>query len=277
MRDLLRLIWLTDMHFDFVNGSIIDDFLSEVQFLRPDAILFTGDIAHARDLEESLTTIQQRVVRPFFFVLGNHDFYLDSIRAVRDRMSRLCQRDSEMVYLTQSDPIELTRHIGLIGHDGWADGRFGDYRRSVVRMHDFSMIDELKGKDKEQRWSVLKSLGDEAAEHVRQVLAKAMQRFKIVYLLTHVPPFREACWHEGRISDDDWAPHFTCKAVGDVVLEVMRHHADKRLIVLCGHTHGSGVAQPAENIRVLTGGATYGYPAIAGVFNLDVDHPGLDK
>lgn len=40
----------------------------------------------------------------------------------------------------------------------------------------------------------------------------------------HVPPFREASWHQGRISDDDWLPHFTCKAVGDVLREAMVAH-----------------------------------------------------
>ena len=71
-------------------------------------------------------------------------------------------------------------------------------------------------------------------------------------LLTHVPPVREACWHEGQLSDDQWAPHFTCLAVGEAILDVMAGHPDKRLTVLCGHTHGQGETQPLPNVQILT-------------------------
>ena len=57
---------------------------------------------------------------------------------------------------------------------------------------------------------------------------------------THLPPLREACWHEGQISDDEWAPHFTCKAIGDVLLEIVPDFPDREVSVYCGHTHSPG-------------------------------------
>ena len=87
-------------------------------------------------------------------------------------------------------------------------------------------------------------------------------------VLTHVPPFREACWHEGRISDDNWLPHFTCKAVGDALLEAMAAAPDHRMTVLCGHTHGGGEAQVLPNLRVLTGDARYGQPVIQRILGI---------
>ena len=41
--------------------------------------------------------------------------------------------------------------------------------------------------------------------HLYDVLPEAMQRFKEVFLVTHVPPQREACWYDGQIADDEWA------------------------------------------------------------------------
>jgi hypothetical protein len=35
-----------------------------------------------------------------------------------------------------------------------------------------------------------------------------------------------------------------------------------QMTVLCGHTHGGGEAQVLLNLRVLTGDARYGQPAI---------------
>ena len=88
-------------------------------------------------------------------------------------------------------------------------------------MNDYRLIAELTGLDKRARWEVLKTLGDEAAAHMRRVLPLALEQFREVVLLTHVPPFREACWHDGRSSDDEWAPHFTCQAMGEAILEIM--------------------------------------------------------
>jgi hypothetical protein len=41
------------------------------------------------------------------------------------------------------------------------------------------------------------------------------------------------------------------------------------LLVLCGHTHGSGEVQILDNLFVMTGGARYGEPAIQHVLNVD--------
>ena len=83
-----------------------------------------------------------------------------------------------------------------------------------------------------------------------------------------MPPFRESCWHEGRISSPDFLPHFTCQAVGEALLEVMDGRPDRHLTVLCGHTHSPGFAQIRDNLIVRTGGAEYGAPVIQEVFEV---------
>jgi hypothetical protein len=40
-------------------------------------------------------------------------------------------------------------------------------------------------------------------------------------------------------------------------------HPDRRILVLCGHTHSAGVHDHAPNLRVLTGAAVYGKPDVA--------------
>ncbi len=150
----------------------------------------------------------------------------------------------------------------LIGHDGWADGRLGDYARSEVLLNDYRLIEELAGLDKEARRARLHALGDEAAAHLRALLPEALRRFRRVIVLTHVPPFKEACWHRGEISNDDWLPHFACRAVGEVLSEATAAHPECEMTVFCGHTHSAGEAQVLPNLRVLTGGVEYGRPAL---------------
>ena len=53
------------------------------------------------------------------------------------------------------------------------------------------------------------------------------------------------------------------------MLDVMRTRPDRELVVLCGHTHGSGRTQILDNLRVLTGGARYGEPRIGEILEFE--------
>jgi predicted phosphohydrolase len=268
---VFRLAWLTDLHLNFLTYAQADEFLARVEALEPDAVLITGDISEARDLGRMLAHIAERLERPVYFVLGNHDFYHGSIREVRALATRLCDSAaSRLCYLTALDePVALTPTVALIGHDGWADARLGDYERSLVMMNDYRLIAELAAHGKRDRWPILQALGDEAAGHIRTVMPRALERFPHVLLATHVPPLREACWHEGRLSDDEWAPHFTCKSMGDAILEIMRDFPERRLTVFCGHTHSPGECRPLLNVEILTGGAKYGLPAVQRILEFE--------
>jgi 3',5'-cyclic-AMP phosphodiesterase len=264
-----RIVWLTDIHLNFLVEHQVRGFLCSVVDARPDAVLISGDIAEAHDICDYLDRIDEAIRAPIYFVLGNHDYYHGSIAEVRERVARFCAERPRLHFLTCGGVEQLTPRVGLVGHDGWADGRLGDYPRSMITMQDFKLIVELAGRTKQSRWEVLKALGDEAAAHVRRFLPLAFENYSEVVLLTHVPPLAEACWHEGRISDEQWMPHFTCQAVGAAILEIMATRPDKRLTVLCGHTHGRGKSEPLANVHVITGGAEYGHPVIERVFEFD--------
>ena len=56
--------------------------------------------------------------------------------------------------------------------------------------------------------------------------------------------------------------------MGDVLEDVMRRHPDVEMTVFCGHTHGAGECQVLPNLRVVTGGAEYGFPQIQQVLEI---------
>ncbi len=260
-----RLAWLTDLHLNFVTLGHVDRLCRAVRESGADAVLLGGDIGEAPDVVEQLEGLDARLGLPVYFVLGNHDFYRGSIARVRAGVEALCARSPRLHWLPGSGVVALTPETALVGHDGWADGRFGDYERSEVLLNDYRLIEELAGLDTRDRLRRLNALGDEAADHFRAVLPEALDRFRRVIALTHVPPFREACWHRGQVSDDAWLPHFACKAVGEALVEAMAAHPDREMTVLCGHTHSPGEAQVLPNLRVLTGGAEYGRPEVQRV------------
>jgi predicted MPP superfamily phosphohydrolase len=261
-----RYVWLTDLHLNFPCLEPSAKFLDRVAALETDGVLLGGDVSEWPDCPNYLRMMAERLAQPIYFVLGNHDYYFSSIATVRGYMERLCEETPRLVWLPRSAPIELAPGVGLIGHDGWADGRLGDYWRSLVMLNDYRLITELSALDKAARLEKLHQLGDETAAHIRRELPETLERFDQVVFLTHVPPFREACWYDGRISNDEWLPHFTCRAAGDALREIMSANPAKQLTVLCGHTHGAGEARILPNLHAITGGAQYGAPEIQRVF-----------
>jgi len=264
----MRAFWLTDIHLNFVPALELADFFIALAAKSPDVLLISGDIGEAKTVRGYLRQIEERIGVPTYFVLGNHDFYFGSIALVRREVSELCGELPRLRYLSNQGVLPLAPAVGLIGHDGWADAREGDYLRSYVMMNDYRLIAELAGFTKSDRRAQLERLGDEAAAHIRRWLPEALQQFPDVMLLTHVPPLRGACWYNGQTSDDEWAPHFVCRAVGDAILGIMPQYPDRKLTVLCGHTHSRGECQPLPNVQILTAAAQYGRPEVERVFNL---------
>lgn len=264
-----RVAWLTDIHLEFLKPPAIDRFLGAVRETGADAVLITGDIAQAPILAGLLRHMVRVLVKPVYFVLGNHDFYRGDIDPVRAEMTALTRERSGAVWLPAAGVVELASGVGLVGHDGWADGRYGHYLRSTVLLNDYVMIDSLKITDAGERLAQLQVLGDQAGDYLRGILPQAAAQYGEVFVMTHVPPFIESCWYEGRTPalDDPYLPHFTCKATGDALLAVADAHPQVRFTVLCGHVHHGGEAQVRPNLRVLTGAAEYEKPTVQRVFS----------
>jgi hypothetical protein len=218
--------------------------------------------------------LAELIVRPIYFVLGNHDFYRGSVASTRRIVGHAVSDTKGLVYLSQTGVVPLTQTTALVGHDGWADGRLGDLDGSDVILNDFLLIDELKHwrdqyvLDKPALRRALETLGDEAAAYLKGLLAEAAAKYPHVIVATHIPPFREATWFKGRPSADDYLPLFSCKAVGDVLVDAAQKHPACQFLVLCGHTHDGGEVQMRENLRVVTGPAEYGNPKIEQVIDV---------
>ena len=260
---------MTDLHFNFVSPEVRLQFYTRLREEQLHAILIGGDIGEAASVTTFLAEIADALRIPIYFVLGNHDFYGGSIRLVREAVAREAEGSAWLHWLPDRGVVPLTAVTALIGHDSWADGRLGSFFRSEVMLNDYFLIADLCGVGKEELYAKLNTLGDEAARFLEKRALEALPRYKNLIVLTHVPPFRDSCWHEGRISDEDSLPHFACRAVGDRLSRVMRAHPDRTMEVLCGHTHSAGFARILENLTVRTGSAEYGSPALQRVWDTE--------
>ncbi len=263
----MRATWLTDIHLNFLRPLALQAFYDRVAAERPDVILASGDIGEAPNVIGFVDGLAAAAQAPVYFVLGNHDYYRSSIKTVRDQVRGL---RGAAKWLPAQGPVRLTDETVLLGVDGWGDARCGDLA-STVKLSDWKLIDDFKkSTEPTARIELLQRLGANEARALRELLGQAPPSPSLL-VMTHVPPFPEACVYGGSQSDATWLPWFTCIATGEILLEYARTHPDQRITVICGHSHGLGTFQAAPNLEVRTGGwpagvEDYGNPLVQSTF-----------
>lgn len=181
-----RLLWITDVHLNFLGQSGVDDFFIDLATVEADGVLLSGDIGEAPSISRYLNALEHQLGRPIYSVLGNHDFYRGSLAGVRASAKVMCAACPNLYWLNQAGIVPLTESTGLVGHDGWGDGRIGNYWGSSVSLNDWCLITEFAGLDKRQRLEKLHALGDEVGAHFRAVLPDALKQFRHVIVVTRI-------------------------------------------------------------------------------------------
>ncbi len=254
------IAWGTDLHFDVAPEDIYQGFIDSLIDSKADLLLISGDISEKLDFRTRLQNIYRRFQKPIYFVLGNHDFYHSSVIKGRKAAHELMQQNSGIHYLTKGDCFEIASNVGVIGHDGWGDGRCGDFLESKLVIKDYQHIEELQNLELLERLAKVNAWGELASEEVLSKLTKALKKYQKVILVTHYPPFREACQDEDERDGDAFFPHAVCQAMGDILWHTMQKHPDRELMVLCGHAHAQSDVNILPNLRIVTGKATLGKP-----------------
>lgn len=267
----MKLIWLTDIHLNFPDKEGRQNFYQKIIKANGDAILITGDIAEASSIAMLLQEMATYIKKPIYFVLGNHDFYGGEINIVKNEMTLLSQKEPLLNWLPTSGYKILDNDTMLIGQDGWADGRLGDFQNSRVSLNDSRMIVDLfqqKLLGKEKLLKKMQQLADDDARKLNYQLKQIINKNpKQIIVLTHVPPFKETALHEGKICDDSYLPYFSSKTTGDVLMQIAKENPKIKFLVLCGHTHSRSIYSPLENLIIKTGKAEYFHPEIQEVID----------
>lgn len=255
----MQLAWATDIHLDRLNERDYSEYKEYLQELNPDCLIISGDIAEGEVVCRSLKDFNDAFNFPIYFVLGNHDFYFSSFAETETNVRALVKESKNLNWLSESGVIALSDSTALIGVEGWGDAQNGTLNLSEGSTRDVLSIAEYKGLTREEIAELLRSKGAESAEKLRPVLLEAVSNYQNVILVTHVPPFVEACFDRSlRICGEFKLPFYTCKVIGDLLLEVMSENPSCRLTVLCGHTHEKADINILENLRVRVKESGYG-------------------
>ena len=267
----MNIAWLTDIHLNFLKVEARKQFYQQVIETSVDKILITGDIAEAKDVCEILQEFSSYTNKTIYFVLGNHDYYFGSVNNVREKVRALCAQNKNLIWLGEPKTLALADGVVLIGHDGWADARYGDFDNSLVNLNDRRLIAELYQAfllNKSALKKEMQKLADTDASVLQETLCDAIDTdIKKVIIATHIPPFPECSWHKDKPSDENWLPYFASKATGDVIMNFVKKYADIQFFVLCGHTHTHVTIKLSDNLIIKSGFAEYYKPAIQEILN----------
>jgi len=258
----MKILWATDIHLNFAGEKELNRFCDEINLA--DALIISGDITGGRKAD--LELLSEKISVPIYFVLGNHDYYGCSFSEMNGIVGRLCNKKDNLRWLSRaSGGYELLNGVPIVGHEGWYDCHFGMPGRLVL--NDFMQIKDFRPLYLTGVESLLfekfREKAKQAADHFRSALSRVFQQYDKAILVTHVPPFKEAAWHQGQMSDKIWLPYMSSKIAGDALIDIMNSNQDKKLLVLCGHTHSEGQVQMLPNLKVLTGKAVYRFPEIS--------------
>lgn len=278
-----KYVWCSDIHLDHIDRDpSLVEFATKLIATEPVGVLITGDISNAQRLVYHLSVIERVVQRPVYFVLGNHDYYNGDIDSVRKSMQQLSNMSQFLKYLPLTPYVAVTPNTAIVGHDCWYDAQLGDPLHSRFLMNDWVMTKDFVQhsggykfmsmardiKDRASLISHVQKLANEGVRHIHNGIKSAVRFHKNVIVMAHYPPFRESHIYNGKIGDDAAQPWFTCKMLGDMMLDAAKAYPGVNFTVLAGHTHGKYEAQPLPNLKVMVAGAEYGSPGPAGLIEV---------
>lgn len=264
-RNTYTIKWLSDVHLNFYREREKRiELYKKINNGRFDSIIITGDLAECESLLDILYELKDKIKKPIYYVLGNHDFYEGSkTEAITIAEEFSLFEDYNIVYLPDHGHIKLNRDLGLclVGVNGWADGRNGSGQESYITLDDRLYISDLREAQMQGGRPGLFAKMQEFADEDAHMLTEQLMSLPIwctqVIVATHIPPFTETSFYRGQPSSPAFLPFYSSKALGDVIKAFAEKYPQIQVLSISGHTHGGGEAQILPNLIAKTHNSGY--------------------
>ena len=252
--DRFKCLWFSDLHLARVFPWTFIKFIYSINKEKPSAVFLTGDISNGPFLITHLKMMAKFIECPIYFILGNHDYFFSSFEEQHIKIKALCKEYPNLIWLTNSDAVRLNDEVALIGTEGWYDAEMGNPKYLTATL-DWILIKELREiKSTKDRVEYFRMLADKSADIIFEKLEKALEQdYKTVYILTHMPPFKEATRDEGTMLADFWLPYNVNLRLGKKIEEIMATRKKRNVVVLAGHTHHPEYIRVSRNIHCQVG------------------------
>lgn len=248
-----KYLWFTDLHLNRVSPIKKILFINHIIKENPKAIFLTGDISNGMILYYDLYLLARFIKCPIYFILGNHDYWNSSIEKTHNKVKSLCDKFPHLIWMSQTDFIELNDDVAIIGDEGWFDGRNGNTDYLKFTIDQYLIQDFKKHKSMDEKLEHWRKMSLESSLKIESKLQKALNKgYKTVYILTHFPAFIEATRHAGSIFEKFWLPYNINMFLGKVLTDLILDHNHK-IVLLTGHTHEPKTIKINKNIICYVG------------------------
>lgn len=253
-----KYLWYTDTHLDKVAPWTLIRFITHIVNEKPKGVFLTGDISTGPLLCPHLKLMAMFIKCPIYFVLGNHDYHFTSIEKQHEKIRAMCKSYPNLIWMTESDVIDLHHEVALIGAEGWYDAQLGNPKYLKATLDWFLTEDFRKLPTMEERVEAFRALADKSCHILEDKLEKVWaQGFKSAYVLTHFPPWKEATRDEGTILEKYYLPYNVNLRLGKMIERVMADRKKRNVTVLAGHTHTDCWIHVSRNIECKVNKAKY--------------------
>ncbi len=254
-----KYLHYTDTHLNFSFPWTQRLFAQNIKDEKPHGIFLTGDIACGMSLISVLEILAIKLDPiPIYFVLGNHDIFGSSFEKMGKKLETLLEEHPNLIWMPKQEPIALNKDCALIGVDGWYDLQYKDEERYTFYNLDWIMIEDFQRLPTlEAKKELSRQLAEKDASLLKTKLLKALEEFQTVYILTHIPPYKEATHYNDFKLDRYWRPYNTNVQMGKMIEEIMAERADQNVILLAGHTHEQCILNISHNIECIVGEGKY--------------------
>jgi len=268
----MRLAFTSDLHLNFLDEKCVLEFIKQIQSTNCEALVISGDISDGNSVQYDLQLLEKQLQRKIFFVTGNHDVWGQSIKDMHEKLVKQHKSSSYLKYLNNMSYEMLTPNTAIVGHNCWYDARNGDVNGSSMLLSDWQAIKEFYDisamTHRQARVELCRKLADEGVLHIHNAIKQAVRYANNIFVVTHPVPFIEAHMFNAVRGDREAHPWFTCKSLGDMLLDASRAFPQVNFTILCGHTHGKCILQKTKNLTVYVAGAEYYKPGIEKVFEI---------
>lgn len=150
----VKLMHLSDIHYASVGKEKLDKVVAEVNLMKPDIIVFTGDLYDefsnlTDDMKEKIIDSLSKLNAPLgkYAVSGNHDY---SFEGYEDLITRCgftyLENESKLIYYNDNDPIEIVGYADEREDNPNYDIELSNYYK-IGLIHEGDSFEHIKDKD----------------------------------------------------------------------------------------------------------------------------------
>lgn len=103
----MKLIWVADIHLNFINPDQLRIFCSQITSLRVDSVLIGGAAGDAPNLAHLPLSLKQNIQDLLYFVLGNQGYVFSSTTEAGNQIQKITKNSSDLHYLPDTAAIKL--------------------------------------------------------------------------------------------------------------------------------------------------------------------------